>query len=101
LSSYSGGSVSADTDLITIPIASGNSGFFDYYVSDGTNLRAGTVVSVWDSTQTQYTDYSTVDLGSSTLGISLITIKSGSDTTLKALVTSGTWTVKVGSRIIF
>jgi hypothetical protein len=101
LSSYSGGSISSNTTLITIPSVSGNSAVFDYYVSDGTNKRAGTVMTTWDSTLTVYTEYSTPDLGGSTLGISFATSTDGTDVFLIAIVTSGTWTVKVGSRIMF
>jgi hypothetical protein len=101
LSSYSGGSVSSTSTLLTIPNASGNSGFFDYYVSDGTNSRAGTVMSVWNSSTTNFTDYSTPDIGGPTTGITFQTITNGTIVSLQAVVTSGTWTVKVGSRVIF
>ena len=102
LSSYSGGSVSSNSTLITIGAASGVSANFNYYVSDGTNKRAGTVMSVWDGSTTAYTDYSTPDIGAgNTTGISFQTTVSGSDILFQAVVTSGTWTVKVGSRIVF
>jgi hypothetical protein len=103
LSSYSGGSVTTGTsDLVTIVAASGVSANFNYYVSDGTNKRAGTVMSVWDGSTTAYTDYSTPDIGvGNTTGISFQTTVSGSNILFQAVVTSGTWTVKVGSRIVF
>jgi hypothetical protein len=105
-SSYSGGTVTGSgtgttTTLITIVAASGVSANFSYYVSDGTNKRAGTVMSVWDGSTTEYTDYSTPDIGGSTTGISFRTTVSGSNILFQAFVTSGTWTVKVGSRIVF
>jgi hypothetical protein len=101
LSSYSGGSISSSTALITIASASGNSAVFDYFVSDGTNKRAGTVMTAWDNSLTVYTDYSTPDIGGSTTGISFTTSTDGTNVTLNAVVTTGTWTVKVGSRIMF
>jgi hypothetical protein len=103
LSSYSGGSVTVTTGttLITLVAASGVSANFNYYVSDGTNKRAGTVMSVWDGSTTEYTDYSTPDIGGATTGISFRTTVSGSNILFQAVVTSGTWTVKVGSRIVF
>jgi hypothetical protein len=102
ISSYSGSSVGVGTTtLITIPSISGSSAIFDYYVSDGTNKRAGTVISVWDGSTSQYTDYSTPDIGGSTNGISFLTSTDGSNVYFAATVTTGTWTVKVGSRIIF
>jgi hypothetical protein len=100
-SSYSGGTVTGTSTLITIVAASGVSANFSYYVSDGTNKRAGTVMSVWDGSTSEYTDYSTPDIGGATTGISFRTRISGSNLLLEALVTSGTWTVKVGSRIVF
>ena len=102
LSSYSGGSVSSNTTLITIPTASGNSAVFDYFVSDsgGANTRAGTVMTAWAGSATVFTEYSTPDIGSTT-GISFSTSSDGTNVTLSAVVTTGTWTVKVGSRIMF
>jgi hypothetical protein len=100
-SSYSGGSVTGTSTLITIVAASGVSANFSYYVSDGTNKRAGTVMSVWDGSTTEYTDYSTPDIGGATTGISFRTTVSGANILFQAVVTSGTWTVKVGSRIVF
>jgi len=100
-SSYSGGSVTGTSTLITIVAASGVSANFSYYVSDGTNKRAGTVMSVWDGSTTEYTDYSTPDIGGATTGISFQTTVSGSNILFQSVVTSGTWTVKVGSRIVF
>jgi hypothetical protein len=101
LSSYSGGSVSSNTAIITFASASGTSAIFDYYVSDGTNRRAGTVISVWDSVTSVFTDYSTPDIGTSTSGISLTTTTDGTNVSLNAVVTSGTWTVKVSGRVTF
>jgi hypothetical protein len=101
LSSYTGGSISSNTSLITISSASGNSAVFDYFVSDGTNKRAGTVMTAWDGVSTVFTEYSTPDIGGSTLGISFTTSTDGTNVYLNAVVTTGTWTVKVGSRIMF
>jgi hypothetical protein len=64
-------------------------------------MRAGFVMSVWDSSTATYTDVSTPDLNGSTLGLNFSVIVSGSNVLLKANATSGTWTVKVGTRIIF
>ena len=104
LSSYSGSSVSSVSSpatLITIVAASGTSAVFDYYVSNGTDKRAGSVISVWDNTTSVFTEYSTPDIGGVTTGISFQTTVSGGNILFQAVVTSGTWTVKVGSRIMF
>jgi hypothetical protein len=55
---------------------------------------------VWDGTNVQYTDSSTPDLGASTLGVEFSSLISGSDLILKAIVTTGTWNIKVGARVI-
>jgi hypothetical protein len=49
-----------------IPVASYDSAQFDYVLDDGTNFRAGTVISVWDGSSAEYTDYSTNDIGDTT-----------------------------------
>jgi hypothetical protein len=100
-SSYSGGSVTGTTTLISIAAVSGVSANFNYYVSNGSATRAGTIISVWFGLNSEYTDYSTPDIGGATTGITFQTRISGSNLLLEALVTSGTWTVKVGSRIVF
>jgi hypothetical protein len=64
-------------------------------------MRAGFVMSVWDSSTATYTDVSTPDLNGSTLGLYFTVIVSGSNVLLQANATSGTWTVRVGTRIIF
>jgi len=66
-------------------------------------MRAGTVMGVWDSSGTTAgsTDYSTTDIIGSTIGISFSVTASSPSVSLVASVTSGTWTVKVGTRVIF
>jgi hypothetical protein len=64
-------------------------------------MRAGFVMAVWNSSTSTYTDVSTPDLNGSTLGLSFSVIVSAPNVLLKANATSGTWTVKVGTRIIF
>jgi hypothetical protein len=103
ISSDSGSSIGTGTSTIsTIPITSGNSAVYDYYVSDSTNSRrAGTVIAVWDVSGSTFTEYSTPDLNGSTTGISFSTTISGGNILLQVVVTTGTWTVKVGTRVIF
>jgi hypothetical protein len=64
-------------------------------------MRAGVVMSVWDSSNATFNDTSTPDLNGSTLGFVFDVQISGSNVLLIANVTSGTWTIKVGTRIIF
>lgn len=93
-------SINAFEVIYTIPVASTyNAAFFDYVVKNGTNLRAGTIVSTWDGTNVVYTETTTQDLGSTsaiTMGVSI----ADGNVRLTATPTSGTWTVKAMARTI-
>jgi hypothetical protein len=64
-------------------------------------MRAGVVMAVWNGLIATYTDNSTPDLDGSTTALYFQVAISGSDVILVANATSGTWTIKVGTRIIF
>jgi hypothetical protein len=64
-------------------------------------MRAGTVKSVWNNSTAGYTDVSTTDISGSTSNIGFTVTVSGSDVNLNAVVSGGTWSVQVGSKIIF
>jgi hypothetical protein len=64
-------------------------------------MRAGTILCVWNSSQTSYTDTSTTDLGGSTDGVSFIVTSISGNVKLKAIITNGTWNIKIGTRVIF
>ena len=88
--------------ISSIPTVSGSSAHFEYVVTNSSGYtRAGIVMCVWDNTSTTFNDVSTPDLNGSTLGFSWNVIVSGSNLILRANATSGTWTIKVGTRIIF
>ena len=94
--------VSSDSNIITFPTTTGNSAHFEYNVINGSNsTRSGVVMAVWDSSLATFTDTSTPDLNGSTEGIEFNVDVSGGDVRLRAIVTSGTWSVNVGLRIIF
>jgi hypothetical protein len=58
-------------------------------------------MATWDNSTTTWTEYSTPDLNGTTEGIDFrVGIVSG-NVELVAVVTSGTWTVIVNTRIIF
>jgi len=73
--------------------------FFDYVVSNGTNLRAGTVTSVHDGTNVEYTETSTADLGD-TNDLTLSVDISAGNVRLRATAKSDNWSVKVLARLI-
>jgi hypothetical protein len=95
------GTVSSNSTVSTVPKSSGKSAFFDYYIDNGTSLRCGTVMAVWDgSGNTRYTDTSSGDLNGSTSGLSFSVDVDGSDVRLLANITSGIWTIKTSTRVL-
>ena len=73
--------------------------FFDYVVSNGTNLRAGTITSVHDGTNVEYAETSTADLGD-TNDLTLSVDISAGNVRLRATAKSNNWSVKVLARLI-
>lgn len=101
LNSDTQNSISSNSVVFSFPKANGTSVFFDYYVDNGTALRCGTVMAVWDSVgNTRYTDTSSGDLNASTSGISFSVDVNGADIRLLANITSGTWTIKTSTRVL-
>ena len=91
--------ITGSTIITTITKTSCTGAYFDYYVKDGSNMRLGVIMSVWDGTNIIYTDNSTSDLGDSS-PVVFTTDISGSDVRLLVGVSSGTWTIKTGIRLI-
>jgi hypothetical protein len=58
-------------------------------------------MATWDSSTTTWTEYSTPDLNGTTEGIDFRVSIVSSNVELVAVVTSGTWTVIINTRIIF
>jgi hypothetical protein len=88
------------TTIYSIPVSAYTGAFFDYTVSDGTNLRSGNIMSIFNSSNVRYSETSTTDIGN-TSGITFNMIISGG--TSAVLQTSGTtagWTVKTIIRSI-
>jgi len=90
------------TIIESIPVSSGNSAWFEYYiVNTSTNAaRAGQVIAVWDGSSAAFTDVSTTDLNGDTTGLEFTVSVSGGDVRLVA-VHSGSFTVKVNTRVVF
>jgi len=96
-------SLTTGTSVVTtIPTSSGSSANFDYCVTEsGGAMRSGTVKVVWDSSTAGYTDISTTDIVDSTEPIEFTVDVSGGNVRLNAVITSGTWTVKVATKVVF
>jgi hypothetical protein len=95
--------VSTDTDIFSIPDLSGGAGFYDYYIYNATpSYRAGTIMAVWDATANtvEYTETSTPDLNGTTSGITFSLRISSNNLILKANVTSGIWSIRLGLRLV-
>ena len=85
--------------LTSIPKTTCNSAFIDYYIWSGMIMRSGSIISVWDGTNIEYTEISTLDLGGSTKVLLSLDIFNN-DIRLIATILSGTWNVKTSIRII-
>ena len=69
-------SVTGSNNIFTQNTGSYTSAFFKYTATSGSNTRAGEVISVWNGATTSFTDFSTVDIGSTnnvTASISIVT----------------------------
>lgn len=73
--------------------------FFEYVVSNSSNMRAGTLMAVWDGTNIEFTDNSTSDLGS-TAPFVLRAVISGTNVIIQALVSTSSWTIKAMIRSV-
>jgi hypothetical protein len=95
-------SVTSNTTIYSFPQSGATAGYFDYRVNNTVTgaYRAGTVTAVWNGTIVEFTDTSTADLVASTAGISFTVTISGSNLILTAVITTGTWNVKVGARLL-
>lgn len=95
--SLTNSSVTANADNFTIISAKGAR--WDYVViSSIGDQRTGSVIATWksDGSSIVFTDISSPDIGSTT-GIEFSVIYGGGSISLRALITTGTWTVN-GSR---
>ncbi len=84
-----GTTISTNTEIFNL--SSFDGAFFDYVVKDGSNMRAGSIMSAWDGTNSTYNETTTIDLGNTNaVGFNV----SGTGR-LNATISSGTWTVEV------
>jgi len=103
IESASGSSLTTGTHILeSIPCTTGSSANFEYFVKGSSNqIRSGNVMAAWNCTGATYTEVSTPDLNGSTEDISFTVDTNSNNIRLNAVVTSGSWEVKVGTRIIF
>ena len=81
--------ISSNTEIFNL--SSFDGAFFDYVVKSGVNMRAGSIVSAWNGTNSTFNETTTIDLGSTdAIGFNV----SGTGA-LNATISSGTWLVEV------
>jgi hypothetical protein len=59
-------SIAGSNNLFTQATGSYTSAFIKYTAASASNARAGEVIAVWNGGTTQFTDFSTVDVGTTT-----------------------------------
>jgi hypothetical protein len=74
-------------------------GFFDYVATSGTNARAGTVFTVWNANNVEFTETSTNDIGSTSNLVLSASLSAGA-IRLQATSLSGSWSVKTLARML-
>ncbi len=87
-------SVSSSTTMFTLSTYNGV--VLDYLVKNGSNMRAGSIVGIWDGSTSNLTETTTTDLGN-TSAISFTISNSG---TVTATSSSGTWSVVMFARAL-
>lgn len=85
--------VSDTYNIASVLISDYDGVFFDFVIKKGLNIRAGTVYSVHDGTNVEFTETSTNDLGD-TSDVLLDVIISDTDIVLQATTLSDNWILK-------
>ena len=85
--------------VASFPTTDGNGVNFEYLVKNNLNYRVGNIMAVWDGSNINFTEVTTVDLGNTTDVILLAQINSG-NVELIADALSSPWTVKTLAKII-
>jgi hypothetical protein len=86
-------SVVGSNNVFTQTTGSYTSAFYKYTVSNGANARSGEVIAVWNGSSAQYTDYSTLDIGS-TSGVTPSVSVVGSDILFNITTGTSGWRLK-------
>lgn len=89
---------SGSTSLYSVATGSYLAAFFDYVVKNGSNSRAGTVMSTWNGGSVAYTDNTTTDIGN-TNEVTMSAILNNGEIVLRS-TTTNSWEVRVLTRLI-
>jgi hypothetical protein len=85
--------------IYSFATASYTSAHVDYNIQNDVNLRAGSLVAVWQGSSIQFTEHSTMDIGT-TSGFTFSFVISGTYAVLQARASTSSWTVKTILRSI-
>ena len=86
-------SANGSNTLFNQATGSFTSAFFKYTVSNGANARSGEILSVWNGASAQFTDNSTVDIGTTT-AVTASVIISGANVRLNIQTNTAGWKIK-------
>lgn len=94
--------LTSNTAIVSFDKTIGSAYYFDYWVTETSSgaSRSGTVLAVWKNTTVEFNDTSTPDIFGSTLDISFSVAINDPNIELTAIITSGTWDIKIGTRAI-
>jgi hypothetical protein len=86
-------SIAGTNNLFTQPTGSFTAGFYKYTVTNGTNARTGEVMAVWNGGNVEFTDFSTVDLGS-TLVVTASVVIASAEAQFNIITNTSGWNIK-------
>jgi hypothetical protein len=86
--------------ITSVATGSFRSAFFDYVAFSGSIVRAGTLVSTWSGSNTEFYENFTGDLGGSTAVVTLQTAISASNIVLQAGISGSAWSVRSLVRLL-
>ena len=87
------------TSIYSISTTSYTGAFIDYNIINGTNARSGNVTAIWLGSNIQYSETSTIDIGT-TSNVNFGFVISGTYAVLQVSTTTNSWTVKTIIRSI-
>ena len=87
-------SVVGSNNVFTRAIGSYTAAFFKYTISNGSNARSGEVMAVWNGTSVQYTDFSTLDIGSTRSIVTASVALVGTDVQFNMQTNTSGWLIK-------
>jgi hypothetical protein len=90
--STSSATTAGTTIVSSYATASYNSAFYNYYISSGSNARAGQIMSVWSGSTINYTEVTTTDLGNTNTASFAVTLATGN--VRLSFTAPGVWTVR-------